>query len=395
MAVGVVPVPARSADEDRLVLAALAVHGPTGRAGLRRVGRIDPNDPSNLVSQHRLDLVPANAENRTVEPALLRHVATRCSEAPARRSRHVLGAQSLYHDTAVAPGDVSGGLMRPVLADACLPSLEGRGTALRLYPSPGAALAARDSALRPSDSALVALNVERQPVGRAVRQHQRHGNPTNDAYAKAVVGRVAVKQAADADLPSERGARHGRLADRALDGTRQTEAHPSDFRQAHAAPAAIDLLGRDLPARKGKGIVCTFLLRLWIAAETSPRAAVSLVQCFKRALLRCDVNRAHEVKLGAQRGQFACLRDVVQIISRFRLVASPVVATLFKSEVPNQAAHACKLRHRRRLFRRGAERVAVSAKSPANLCGIRMVWMQEKERGFRPGLKARVSAAKL
>ena len=181
IAISIIPVPARGTDEFRLVLAASTVHGPAGRAGLGRIGRINLRETCGLVSQHGLDLAPSGVQDGAVEPALLGDTAPRGLEGPARGSRHVLGAQPFDHNSAIAPGDVGGDFVRPVLAGARLPGPEGRDAPLRLRPPFRSTPSARGSALCLACRALVTLDFGRETVRCAVRKHQRHGHTTVDS----------------------------------------------------------------------------------------------------------------------------------------------------------------------------------------------------------------------
>lgn len=337
VAVGVVPVPTRGTAELRLVLSRSAVHGPAGRAGLGRKGRVHLHETMRLVEQHRLDLVPADVQDGAVQSALLCNVPARLRDGAGGRGRHVLRAQPLDHDCSVATGNLRRGLVRPVLADAGLLGPQGGNPALCLGVTNGATLPPGSDALRLADAPVQVGHAGGQAVAGAVREHQGDGHAPVDADSAARVGNISVDQATDGHLPAQGGAADRRLSDRSYQRARQAQLHPADLGQADTPPAAVDLLEGNLAPSVAESVVDALLLRLRIAALGFPRAAIGFIQRLQRALQGRDVNRAHKIDLGPKRGQFAGLRHVVQIVARADLVVPPMVAPLFQRDVPHKA----------------------------------------------------------
>ncbi len=393
VSVGVVSVPARGADEGRLVLAASAIHGPAGRAGLRRVARVNLDETGDLVGKHRFDLMPADVQDCAVQAALLCNVPAGGVNRSFSGAGHVLGAQPFDHNTAVTGGNVAGNDVRPMLSGSGLPGLDGGNAALCLRPTNGTALAAGCDTLRLPGGSLMPGNLCRELVGGAIREHKRDGDATVNPNGDAVVCGLGVNQAADADLPSENGSGNGCLADASFDRARQSEANPSDFWQPDPAPTAVDLLNPDLSAGKREGVMHTLFLRLRVSAKPFPRAAVCFVKRLQRALLGRDVHSPNKVELGSQCCQFASLRDVVEIVAGVFLIAPPMVAALFNGKVPDQPAHTSEPRHHRRLIGRWAQLVCEATEFHIKLYGKNKMQRQDRESGFLPGMNAGVSTA--
>lgn len=90
VAVAIVPVPARSADEDSLAFAAPSVHGPAGRAGLGSVRRVELHEPRRLAGRYGLDPVPTDVQDCAVQSVHPGNVPARFIDRASCRSRHVL-----------------------------------------------------------------------------------------------------------------------------------------------------------------------------------------------------------------------------------------------------------------------------------------------------------------
>ena len=393
VAVGIVSVPAMSADEGRLVFAAPAVNCPAGRAGLRSVGGVNLDQAGRLVGEHSLDLMPADVQDRAVEPALLCDVLPRSGNRSGSGSRHVLGAEPLNHGGAVVAGDPSGSFVRPMFADAGNLGLELGNTALGLGVTNGTTLAAGRNTLGFAGLALNGVDLGRQGVSRPIGQHQGNGDTAINANGAAVVGLVAFEQAADGNLPAERCADDSRLTDAAFHVASAAELDPADLGELYAPPAAVDLFDFDLAASKAKGVVNALALGLRITALALPRAAVSLVKVFQGALKRGGVHGPHEINVGTENCQFAGLRHIIKVVTSKRLILPPVVAALLKCEVPHKTAHASKLAESFSLFLRWTQSVCVAAKSHIKLdVGGVVPSFKWQCPAFLPGLKAGVSS---
>ena len=393
ISVGVVSVPARGTDEGRLVLAASAIHGPAGRAGLRRVGRVNLNKTGDLVGKHRFDLVPSDVQDCAVQAALLSDISTWSVNCSFSGAGHVLGAQPFDHNAAVTGRNVAGSDVRPMLPGSGLPGLDSGNAALCLRPTNGTAFAAGCDTLRLPGGTLMPGNLCRKFVGGAIREHKRDGDATVNPNGDAVVCGFGVNQAANADLPAENGSGDGCFTDTSFYGTRQSVAKPSDLWQPNPAPTAVNLFNSDLSAGKREGVMHTLLLRLRVSAKPLPRTAVCFVKSLQGALLGRDVHSPDKVKLGSQGGQFARLCDIVEIVARVFLVAPPMVVALLKGKVPDQTAHTSELRHQRHLIGSWAQLVCETTVFHFKINRKNKMQCQDMEYGFLPGPKAGVSTA--
>ncbi len=361
IAISIVSMPASGADKGRLVLAALAVHGPTGRAGLRRVGRIHLHEPRRLVGKHRLDLVPTYIQDGAVKSALL------CDADKGGASGHVLGAQPLDNDRAILASDGRRGLMRPVFAGTGLPCLDGGRAADRFKPALRSSLAPRHYPLCRAVPALQHRELSGQSIGGPVRKHQRDSDATIDPDRAARVSDIGIDFAPYADLPPERCARDNGLADMANDRPRHAELDPSDLGEFYPPPSPADFLDSKIPTMEAEGVIYAFPLRSGVSGLPLPCAPEGFVQVLQGTLLCRLTDIADKVELSPQERQFPRLRNIVEIVARRCLVAPPVVAALLKGKVPYQTAHARKLSEKRGLFRRRAQWKSETAKNHIKL----------------------------
>ena len=339
IAIGVVSMPARSADEGRLVLAAPTVHRPAGRAGLRSVRRVDLHETAGLVSQHGFDLVPSDVQDRAVEPALLGDVAAGSFDGPRRAFGHVLRAQSLNDNRAILPRDGRGGPVRPILADTSLPGTEAGNAGLGDGLALASPLATGDDTASRVDLLGKQADAGGQFVAGAIGQHQRHSNAPVDADCTNGMDNVTVDLAPDADLPAEIRMGDGRLHDAAFDRAEASELDPSDLGHLHSALVSIEAPHLDLPAGEGKAVVDALAVR---GGECSTSREEILERGIERAhghLLGCLADGADKVELGAQRGQLASLRHIVEVVASPILVSFPPVAALLQADVVDQATH--------------------------------------------------------
>jgi hypothetical protein len=362
IAVGIVSVPARGADEGRLVLAAPTVRGSTGAAGLRRVGRIDLDQASGLVSEHDIDLVPTYIEDGTIETALLRDIAAGRGDGSSHAGCHVLCTQPLDDHRAMPTADISRRGVCPMLADARLARPEFSNAAIGFGVARRAAFAATGNALSFADTLVQDINASRQGVARSVRQHHRHGYAAINAYGTGNGRAIFGQLAADTDLPFQSGARNCHLDDIAPNWPCVAELHPADLGKADARPAAVDLLHTDLASVERKGVAHALALELRIAALALPRPAECFVQRLQRALLRLLRYRAHEIHFGAKFRKLSRLRHVVEIVAGRSLKIAPVIEPLIQREVPHQTTDTSKLLEQDSLFGSWSERVSIASK---------------------------------
>ena len=209
--------------------------------------------------------------------------------------------------------------------------------------------------------ALQPLDLMRQFMGTAVRQHQRNSHAAVNPHRGSVVSLFTFYQAADGR------ARHADLPDAALDRARQAELDPADLRQTDLTPTRRQFLDTDFPAGVAEGVVDAPLLRLRITAEPLPRAMVGIIRRFEDALQRGDMHVADEIELCTEVREFAGLRNAGECVAGAFLVKSPVVPALLQRQVPDEAANAGELRHQSCLLFRGAQRVCVPAPAVSHI----------------------------
>jgi len=337
--VGVVPMPARGADEGRLVFAASFVHGPAGRAGLGRVGRIDLDQSSRLVEQHSLNLVPADVEDGAIQSTFLGDHLSRLGNRSGRRSRHVGRSQALNNYRSKAPANVGRRLVRPVLSGASLLGPERRNSPSCLGMTDGAALATVGDPLGFANLQIERSDIGRQAVASPVRQHQWNSYAAINADSGAIVLSVTVDQATEADLPSKGGLGDRYLTDAALNRAAHAELYPANFWQADAAPSGVDALSEDLTPVKTKSVSVAFSLEPRERAKASEKPLKCSVEILNGPLLRRLTNGSDKIEFSSKRCQFARLSHEVQVVACRPLILAPVVHALLKAQVPDQAAH--------------------------------------------------------
>lgn len=355
--IGVTPEPTGGAGEALLALARSTVHCAATRAGLRRIGRIDLDQVSGLVEKQPFDLVPSDIQDGSVEATLLGDVH---ELGPLG---HIFRAQPLDNDSSEASSNVGCGLVRPVLSDSGALGAESGNTTLRFGVTAGAALAAGGGSLSTPDAAVEVSQRWRQIVCGAIGQHKGHGHAPVDANCPARIGHGTFNQASNTDLPTERGSGDRCLSDFPVDWSSVSILDPADFGDADTGPAAVDLLNANLATCKGKGIINALLFWLWVSALRFPRPAIGFIERLEGALQRRHMHGPDEIKISPQCGQLTGLSHVIEVVSRSRLIVSPMVSALLKSEVPDKTADASKLPHGIRLLGCWAKRVCKASVS--------------------------------
>ena len=337
VAVGIVPMPARGADEGRLVLAASAVHCPAGRAGLGRKGRINSYEGMRFIPQHFLNLVPAYIQDGSIQSALLFYVSPWGIHRTAARSCHVLCAQPLNDNCSILTGNGCGCFVRPVLSDTRLPCLEGSNSPLGLGVTSRPALSPRSNALRLADAPINVSNAGGKAVARSIGEHERNRYASINSNRASRIKLVCVDHTAKADVPAQSIAGDRSLSDIPQDRSRQPKLNPSHLRKPDPAPSTIDDFKANVAPVEAKSIIDAFLLRCGIASLSLPRSAVSIIKGHQRALKANSRCSADKIELSTKLGQLTRLRDVIQVVASNGLISTPVISALFKSKVPNQA----------------------------------------------------------
>src|SRR5215207_7546600 len=342
VAVGVVAVPALNAREARLALTTSRVHGTAGRTGLRRVGRIDLDDPAatllHFVGEDQLKRAPALRQDGAVETSLLPDQTPRIGKGARRRGGHGPDAQVLQHHDAEPPGDLERSAVVEVTSDASRTGLETRN------PLPLPSIAARASlapgkrALRPALGGLNPIQARRHGQHLARGQGEGVGHaPVDPDDGAEILRSVVLNLAGEGDVPSVRPARDGHILDIALDRAGIAELHPTDLRQAHGAPFPVQAAGFDLPAGEAEGVVDTFLARRRIAYPAAEEVGEGFVEVAQRLLLAGDVDGLDPVVLCSEARQFSGLLNIAET------VRPAPRRPLLQGEIVDEAAYAREL----------------------------------------------------
>lgn len=332
--VAVGPQAACGAHEACLVLAVPTVHGSAGGAGLGGLVRRDREHRAaahlELAGERRLEGEPADVEDGAVRPALLRDIPSRGVDGAAG---HGPDLQVLEDDMGLAPGEIGRRLMAPVRPDARRARIDrrrpahGRRVMRRSAPTP------RRCPLCATVETVEARRARREIEALATGQVGRHRDAAVATDGERRRGRmVDFDPAGEGERPSERGQANRRLADRAM-GPGVAIAHPPDLRQAPGGPVAVEPLRLDHARGDGEAVVLAARARRRMSSLAGEELLERAVRRLQRALLGVGADGAHEVELGAQRGQLPCLGDVVA-----EPAGAFAVAALFKGEVVDKTA---------------------------------------------------------
>ena len=356
------------------------------------MARIDFHDPEGFVEEHRLNLMPPDVQDSSVEAAFLSNVLAGLGNRAARGFRHVLGAKALNHYGSEFPGNIRGSLVRPMLADARSFGAKCRNSPLRLAIAVRSTLTAAGNALGLADTTVEQCDHLGQPVSRSIGKHQRNGNAPVYADCAANVLGITIDLAADGNLPAQSGLAHGSLGHFAFDIAGHAKLDPADLGQANTAPAMVHALNGYLATIKSEGVIAPLLFWLWESAKAFESATVGIVQSFQGVLLGGLTAFADKVHLSPECRQFPCLRHIVEIVAGRCLIVSPMIAALLKSKVPHQTANASDLSKLFSLLWRWAQRKGEASKNHIKLyCTINPT--TQERRAFLHGLNAGVSSA--
>lgn len=355
------------AGEARLAFAALGIYAAAHRTGLRRVGRIDlyerPAALFELVCEDCLKRSPSLVENAPVQSALLANVAARFLRRASRGGGHVFDAQVFENDDSEAIGDAERRLVLPVPANAGAFGREPRCATDRGEPPLRALLPARRDALCGTTATLDGFEGGRDRQMLPGGERQRIGDAAINPDRRADVCRRDMPNlAGKADMPSERVERYSDVLDRAAQGACVSEFYPADLGQANGGPFGVETLRLDFAPLKAEGVVDALAARRRKARPTGEEIGERLVEIAQRLLLARLRDGGNPIEFGAQSGQFARLRDVIELAPRLALVMSPPVPALLKSQIVDQSANASELPEHDFLFGCRNQLVAKAAK---------------------------------
>lgn len=367
VAVGVVSVPACSADEYRLAFAAPAVHGPAGRAGLRGIGCINLDQFSGFVGKHSLNLIPTHIQDGPVKAPFLGHVLSRRFYRTASTGRHALCSQRFDDHCAIAAANIGSSCVRPVFANTGLTGFKMGRLALCLGVSCGASLAAAGDTLGFAKPAFRLIEPGRQEVSGAVRKHDGDRNAPIYANRSGQDGAYGVSLAAETDLPAKGGARNCSIRDFTIPGSRISEFYPADFRQSNTTPPLVNLFNPNVFAWIRKAVIDALAFKGWVSGLSFAGSFESKIKGLQYTGLTVGVSGADEIHFGPQPRQLSPLADVIQVIAGAGVKIASVVKALIQREIPYQPAQTRKLLNQCSLFLRWAQRVGISSISHSQI----------------------------
>lgn len=354
-------------DKGRLAFAALPVHGPAIRTGLRGIGGIDLAQVSaalfELVGKDGLEAEPTLVENAPVQSGLLPDHAARIVDGSFCGSGHILDAQVFKHDSSEALRDIQRGLVLPVTANAGAPSREFGGSAQCLGATDRSALATRCNSLCGTMASFDGFKRARHGQPLAIGQRQRVRNAAINADGWADVGRNNVLNLAGKRyVPTQSVQRHGGVLADTAHGPRIAEFHPADLWKAHGGISGVELFDFDFAALKAKAVVDVLAARCWIFSATGEEIAIRLVEIAQRLLLAGLRHGGDPIVLRSQHRQFTSLRHIVQLLPGPAQILPPEIAALLKREIVDQSTRASELPEQDFLFSIRSQLVSKTAK---------------------------------
>lgn len=364
--VGVGFVAAMDANEARLALAASTVNAAAHRTGLRRVGGGNIRQRSaaflQFVGEDSFKRAPALRKDGAVQPGFLPYVPSRVFNRSFRAGGHAARVHVFERHMPKPARDGQRGLVLPVLAYASYLGGNLRD-ALQRFPSPiGAALLSSKILLRLSLAPIQQREAFRQGKHFASGQRQRVGDAAIYADAgQSGHGRIMFDFASERNMPPERIGAHGRIQHSAKARARVAELHPTDLWEADAGPVAVQAFNPNLATLEPETVVYALAARRRVLGAASEEVLEGFIKVAQSLLLAGLRHVGNPVELGAQRGQLAGLRHVIEIFPGLALVAAPMVAPLFKRQIVDEAANASERPERLRLFRRWMELVSESS----------------------------------
>lgn len=373
VAVGIVRMPTGSAGKVRLALATLPVDCPAGRAGLRRISWVDLCEASGFVKQHRFDLVPASVQYNSVQSSLLRDVVAGSINGSLGGTRHIFRSKPLQNYAAIIPANLSSGFVRPMFANAGHLSRKPSNPKNRFMPTGRAALTPRSNAMGLFCLVFNRIEVRGQPISGSVRQHYRNAHPAIYANCEAVVLQRGFLFTANTDLPSYGRERNSGFTYGADHISREAQLYPTNFWESYATPFAIESFNSDFSPGKREALIFSLLFGLRETRVSFPCTLKSIFKGFKHSLLRGAWHRANKIEFRADSGQFSALRNIIEIISGSILEPAPMLAALFKRQIPNQTAHTSKLRENSDLLSGRLKHVCVAEKSHIKLIALALI----------------------
>ena len=320
-------------------------------------------------------------KDRAIKTRLLPDHTARFIDGSLGRSRHIGDFKRLDTDHAIARRKFRGLVVVPVLADTRRLGLQCRRPFTRFSIPFGTAPAPARGLLRgfmPPVEDSHSLN--RRVIEIAIGQRQGIGDATIYPNCGAEInGSFVLNFASKTNMPAERIERDGCVFDDASQWPCVAKLHPAYFRQANARPIAVQSLDLNLTALKSETIVDAFFARRGVFGAARKEIGESFIEVAQSLLLASLRNGGDPIELGSKNGQFASLRDVIELRSGFTLVCPPPNTALLQAEIVDQAANARELLEQETLFNARSQLVLETAKDHiANIAlGLRICNMSE------------------
>lgn len=327
-------VSAIDAVKDRLALAALSVHGPAFRTGLRGIGGIDifdtPAARLKFVFQHGREGGPALRQDRTVEAALA-----------GAAGGHVGHLELLQRHHAEAPGDIRRSLVQPVtargrsvgvmLGDDCLLA----GSPRRSF------LSARQNAL----SALPFIDRRGDVIGHLImlasRKTEGVNNATVDADRRQIgfaLRRIILNQTGC--IPSTPGQLNSYVPNFAVECAREAKLKRGAFWDTEQCPFSVDDHYVAISAGSAKGIVFAAAPHRRMSRPTGEKTSVGQIEVAQSVLANHSRHVCYPGYFSAKLGQLVALPSKTERpASRVSIVSAPI-SPLFERQIidePNRA----------------------------------------------------------
>ncbi len=169
--------------------ARLPVHGPAGRAALRRVRRVNGDYAArSLVLQPPGRRPPSDGADAPVQLRLRLHTPPRLGRGPAGRCGHRPDVQRFQSDRVESAGQSGTGLLDPVLAPVGFAGMHPPHGRFHPVPPPRTTSAARQAPLQPPQPTSLRRTQPCDGQQFAGGQGSGHGHATVDTHGGTVAG---------------------------------------------------------------------------------------------------------------------------------------------------------------------------------------------------------------
>lgn len=360
--IGISRMPAIGTLKHRLALAVVFGNRTTIRAHLARVRGIDLDQRAtirgDLVGKHRLELMPASFQDRSVQPCLLADLHARLLGRASRRRRHV------PHPKRFKADDPKGARQtRRLNVVEMLAHPRQLGTILchaRLgdRPSVRVLFATRQGSCGGADFPIQFRDpLFREASEGAVRVGKRLDDTAVNANGRTKIAPdLHVHLSGKAHVPSERVIADRGVFDLPWNVAGPSEADLSNLRQFDKPPRLVEAAECHLPTLESEAFVDALLAEGWIVRDAREEVLEGAVRVSQRLLLASLCNTSDPVELGTELRQFGRLTGIRDMLADRPMELAVMVTALFDGEVVDQSTDADMLFHCRLLGGRWTEK---------------------------------------